>query len=95
MRVRSLTAAFVLVFMASGPRAAEMEAPFVKAGGAHLTVYTNDFASVRDKRESRLSATPSDPAFTGVSGRVQPEAVLLKTLTGKTLTISEQPSVLM
>jgi hypothetical protein len=55
MRVRSLTAAFVLVFMASGPRAAKMEVPSVKASGAHLTVLLKMLAGVTLK----ISEKPS------------------------------------
>lgn len=88
VRTLAIASAFFLTVHAS--HAAELEVPVRADGGAYLTVYANDFALIRDRRDVRLSATPSELAFTGVSGRMQPESALLESLKGSPLAISEQ-----
>lgn len=62
--------------------AAEVEVP-APQGGTHLTIYSGDFALVRDRRAVRLPAVNAELAFTGVSRQLQPETALLEVLDGE------------
>ncbi len=87
---RSIVIALALFLTAEIASAAELGVPASASGGAHLTIYTNDFALVRDRRAIRLPAATAELAFTDVSGRLQPETALLEVIKGEALTVSEQ-----
>lgn len=59
-------------------------------GGADVTVYNSDLAMVRERRTFRLPATSAQLAFTGVSGRMQPETALLDITKGDPVKIIDQ-----
>ena len=90
MRLQSIVLASAVVITATLSHAAELRVPAPPSGGAHLTIYTGDFALVRDQRAIRMPEATTDLAFTGVSGRMQPETALLETLKNPSLSISEQ-----
>lgn len=90
MFVRSATLITMFALAAGALHAAELVVPAPASGGAHLTVYTSDFALIRDRREIRLPTATANLAFTDVSGRMQPETALLEILNDEQLTISEQ-----
>ncbi|MBY0509668.1 MAG: DUF4139 domain-containing protein [Rhodospirillaceae bacterium] len=81
-----LTAA---VFFALPAIAAEVNVP-AAAGGADVTVYNNDLAMVRERRSFRLPATSAQLAFTGVSGRLQPETAFLDVTKGDPVKVIDQ-----
>lgn len=87
MLARLIVFALTLFLGAEIAAAAELEVPASASGGAHLTVYTNDFALVRDRRTVRLPSGAADLAFTG---GLQPETALLDVIKGEPLTVSEQ-----
>jgi hypothetical protein len=87
--LRLLTAAAALL-AALPALAADIEVPSLAAGGADLTVYTNNLAMVRERRAFKLAASPAQLAITGVSSQLQPETAFLSVLKGKGVKISEQ-----
>jgi hypothetical protein len=90
MLAQSATLGLILALAVGVSHATELEVPAPASGGAHLTVYTSDFALIRDRREIRLPTASADLAFTGVSRRMQPETALLEILNDEHLAISEQ-----
>lgn len=81
-----LTAA---VFFALPAASAEVDVP-AAAGGADVTVYNNDLAMVRERRSFRLPAATAQLAFTGVSGRLQPETAFLDVTKGDPVKVIDQ-----
>jgi len=81
-----LTAA---VFFALPATAAEVNVP-AAAGGADVTVYNNDLAMVRERRSFHLPAATAQLAFTGVSGRMQPETAFLDVTKGDPVKVIDQ-----
>jgi len=81
--------ALVTLLAAASVRAAEVNVP-AATGGADVTVYNSDLALVRERRSFRLPAATAQLAFTGVSGRMQPETALLEVIKGDPLKVTEQ-----
>ena len=81
--------AVALMFVTAPVRAADVDVP-APAGGAELTVYTNDLALVRERRTFHLSGAPARLAFGGVSNHLQPETAFLQVLKGNNIKIIEQ-----
>jgi len=93
MTVRNSLIAFATgaaVLTIGAPAIAQEVAVPAPEKGANLTIYSGDFALVRDRRSVRLPASSAELAFTGVSGQMQPETALLEVLSGDALTITEQ-----
>ena len=70
--------------------AADAEVQVPAAGGADLTIYTNDLAMVRERRTFRLTASPTQLAITGVSNQLQPQTAFLSVVKGNAVKINEQ-----
>lgn len=58
--------------------------------GLAVTIYNGDLALVKDARKVRLGAGENRLAWRDVSGRMQPETALLRSLDGRPLTLLEQ-----
>ena len=87
--LRLLTAAAALL-IALPAMAADAEVQVPAAGGADLTIYTNDLAMVRERRTFRLASSPSQLAITGVSNQLQPQTAFLSVVKGNAVKINEQ-----
>jgi hypothetical protein len=88
----AMTKALVLtaaVLFAVPAAAAEVDVP-AATGGADVTVYNNDLAMVRERRSFRLPAAGAQLAFTGVSGRLQPETAFLDVIKGDPVKVVDQ-----
>lgn len=90
MRKRGKFTVLFASLLFTGPAlAAEVNVPG-PTGGAAITVYNSDLALVRERRTFRLPTASAQLAFTGVSGRMQPETALLDVTKGEPVKISEQ-----
>jgi len=69
------------------PAEIELGAP---ASGADLTVYTNDFAMIREPRSFHVPAALTRITFNGVSKQLQPETALFQVLKGGPVKLVEQ-----
>jgi hypothetical protein len=85
--IQSLIAVGILA--SSAANAAEVNVPSATVG-AEVTIYNSDLAMVREQRSFNLPATSAQLAFTGVSGRMQPETALLEVIKGDPIKIIEQ-----
>ena len=84
-----LAAAAFTSLLAAPLQAAEVNVP-AAAGGADVTVYNSDLALVREHRAFKLPAASAQLAFSGVSGRMQPETALLEVVKGDPVKVTEQ-----
>jgi len=84
-----LATAVFTSLLAAPLQAAEVNVP-AAAGGADVTVYNSDLALVREHRAFKLPAAAAQLAFTGVSGRMQPETALLEVVKGDPVKVAEQ-----
>lgn len=87
--LRLLTAAAALL-IALPAMAADVDVQVPAAGGADLTIYTNDLAMVRERRTFRLASSPAQLAITGVSNQLQPQTAFLSVVKGNAVKITEQ-----
>lgn len=71
-------------------QAQEIVVPPEARTGLELTIYESDFALVKDQRTLKLTRPEATLAFAGVSGQMQPDTVLFRTLGGEPLRIVEQ-----
>ena len=55
-----------------------------------LTIYENDLALVKDQRDLKLTGAQTTLAIAGVSGQLQPESVLFRSLSADPLQVVEQ-----
>jgi hypothetical protein len=86
--MRHFAAVAALMVIAAPVSAADIEVP--AAGGADLTVYTNDLAMVREHRTFKLTGGAAQLAITGVSSQLQPQTAFLSVIKGNSVKVVEQ-----
>ena len=71
-------------------QAQDVQIPVTARKSLELTIYESDLALVKDQRDFKLTDEQSTLAFLGVSGQIQPETVLFRTLGPESLQMVEQ-----
>lgn len=89
LSLAALTAAAPASAQEAAAPAATIDVP-AATGNADLTVYGNNFAMVRERRQFHMAGAAAQLVLGGISRELQPETAFLQVLKGDAVTVTEQ-----